>query len=193
LRRDQQLDLNSDAFLDVVRRHRVVFVQGWFFRNRDNCARHRELICTHFTPWERHLARAHAAIESARRRGRFVIGVHMRRTDYTRYKGGQFYYSHDQYRSVMERVQAAFPDQGVSFLICSDEPVPRDTFAGLDVLYGSGHELEDLYALAACDRLIGPLSTYTTWASYYGHVPLYRIADPDKTPTADCFTVRRGL
>jgi hypothetical protein len=36
IRRDQHLDLNSAAFLDVVATHRVVLVQDWFFRNFDN-------------------------------------------------------------------------------------------------------------------------------------------------------------
>ena len=193
LTREQRLDLNSEAFLDVARRHRVVLVQDWFFRNAGNCARHRDLIRAHFTPWRRHLDGAVAAVEPARARGRFLVGVHIRRKDYERFKRGRFFYSHEQYRAVMERVEGAFPEENVSFLVCSDEDVPRRVFAGLDVLYGNGHELEDLWALAACDRLIGPPSTYTTWASYYGDVPLYAIFDAAKEPDAGAFHVSRGL
>lgn len=193
LTRDQRLDLNGDGFLDVVRRHRVVFVQDWFFRNADNCARHREAICEYFTPWEHHLAATRAALEPARARGRFVVGVHVRRGDYRWFKGGRYYYTYEQYRDVMAKVEAAFPSRDVGFLVCSDVPVPPGAFDGLDIVYGNGHPLEDLYGFAACDRLIGPPSTYTAWASYYGDVPMYRILDPDETPSQESFKLRRGL
>ncbi len=193
LRREDRLDLNSGAFLEVVRRHRVVFVQDWFFRNSENCLRHRDVIRAYFTPWKRHLDRALATVAPARERGRFVVGVHVRRGDYATFKDGRLFYSHEQYRRVMDGVQAAFADRDVAFLLCSDEPVPRGAFADLDVLYGNGHEVEDLYALARCDAIVGPESTYSAWASYYGDVPRYVIRDPDEAPRADLFEVDRGL
>jgi hypothetical protein len=193
LNRDEELDLNSGEFLETVRKHRIVFVRGWFFRNTDNCMRHRDLIRAYFTPFEQHVASARAALEPARKRGRFIVGVHVRRGDYKTFKGGRYYYSHEQYRAVLEKVEAAFPSQDVSFLVCSDASIPADAFAGFDVFYGNGHELEDLYAFAECDRVVGPPSTYTKWASYYGDVPLFVVEDPEETPQADSFLVARGL
>jgi hypothetical protein len=193
LRRDQHLDLNSPAFLDLVATHRVVFVQDWFFRNADNCARHRDLICSFFTPWEKHLDAARAVVEPVRRRDRLLVGVHVRRSDYERFKGGRFFYSHDQYARLMRGVQRAFPDRDPTFLVCSDEPVPEGAFAGLDVVRGPGPEVEDLYALASCDLLLGPPSTYTTWASYYGQVPRYAVSDLAEQISPALFTIERGL
>jgi hypothetical protein len=193
LRRDDELDLNSDAFLDVVRAHRIVLVQDWFFRNTENCSRHRDVVRSYFSPSESCLGRARAAIEPARRRDRLIVGVHVRQGDYRTFKDGRFYYSHEQYRGVMASVEAAFPDKDVSFFVCSDAAVPREAFAGFDVLYGSGHELDDLYAFAECDRLVGPPSTYTKWASYYGDVPRYVIRDPGAAPAAASFETDRGL
>lgn len=193
LRRDQRVDLDGEAFLDAVRRHRVLFVQDWFFRSRVNCERHREVIRDYLTPWEHHLVRSHGSVKPARRRGRFVVGVHLRRGDYEGFRGGRFYYSHAEYRAIMTRVEAAFPSENVSFLVCSDEPVPSDAFHGLDVLYGPGQELEDLYALAACDRLVGPPSTYSAWASFYGDVPRYQVQDPASPVEASAFRVDRTL
>jgi hypothetical protein len=193
LTRDQQLDLDSAAFLAVVRRHRVVFVQDWYFRSPVNCAKHRDVILAYFTPWEHHLTRARALVDPARKRGRFLVGVHLRQGDYATFKDGHFFYSHAQYRGVMENVEAAFPAEDVSFLVCSDAPVPRDAFGGLDVLYGNGEQIEDLHALAACDRLIGPPSTYSMWASYCGQVPRYQIRDPAQPVEAASFRVETGL
>lgn len=189
----EHLDLNGDVFLDAVGRHRVVVADGWFFRNADNCIRHRETICRFLTPGREHLDRALAVVEPARGRGRLVIGVHVRRGDYATFKNGRYYYSFEQYRRVMEGAAAAFGDRDVAFLVCSDEPVPADAFAGLDVVLGAGDALTDLYSLAACDRLVGPLSTYSTWASYWGGVPLYRIEDPDRVPSDRLFRTRLEL
>jgi len=33
----------------------------------------------------------------------------------------------------------------------------------------------DLYALAKCDYILGPLSSYSQWASFYGNKPLYQL------------------
>jgi hypothetical protein len=185
----ERLDLNSAAFLDAVRDNRALFLRGWFFRNAQNCVRHRETVRSYLTPWPRHVDRARAVLQPARRRGRFVVGVHVRRGDYRGVLDGRFYYSHEQYRAIMERVQGVFPDKDVSFLVCSDEAVPTGAFAGLDVMHGNGHELEDLCAFAECDALVGPPSTFTTWASYYGGVPLFAVHDPGDVPSADSFQV----
>jgi hypothetical protein len=151
------------------------------------------VIRDYFTPWEGHLARSRAAIEPARRRLRLLVGVHVRRGDYRTFRAGRYYFSLDQYRDLMRRVEAAFPAENVCFLACSDEPLARDTFRGFDVLYGPGHPLEDLYALAACDRLIGPPSTYSAWASFYGDVPRYQVMDPTSALEPSAFAIERTL
>lgn len=193
LRRDQSLDLDSPAFLSYLRGRRAVFAQDWFFRSATNCEKHGDVIRSYFTPCEHHLARARALVEPARRGGRFVVGVHIRQGDYLTFKGGQFFFSHRQYRRVMEEIRSAFAGRDVSFLVCSDAPVPAGAFTGLDVRYGNGHELEDLYALAACDRLAGPPSTYSKWASYYGLVPRHEITTPEGPVTPDSFHVAGRL
>ena len=193
LRRDQHLDLNSEAFLRAVRNHRVLFVQDWFFRNAENCVRHREAICSYFTPWEHHLSHAREAVAATRGAGGLVVGVHIRRGDYHRFKDGRFFYPYARYREEMASTQAALAPAHVSFLVCSDEPVPATAFAGLDVQSGPGSEIEDLYALAHCDRIVGPPSTFNRWASYWGDVPLYVIGEQPRPIAAEDFRVATGL
>jgi hypothetical protein len=193
LLRHQSLDLDNPQFLSFLRRRRAVFVQDWFFRSDTNCETHGEAVRSFFTPWGGHLRRVDDVVESARRRDRFLVGVHIRQDDYSKFKGGRFFYSHEQYRQVMIRVEEAFADRNVSFLLSSDAPVPEGCFDGFDTIRGNGHELEDLYALAACDRLIGPPSTYSKWASYYGQVPRYEIFDPAQPVAPDSFEVARRL
>jgi hypothetical protein len=35
----------------------------------------------------------------------------------------------------------------------------------------------DLHALARCDYIFGPQSTFTQWASFYGNKPLFLLKD----------------
>jgi hypothetical protein len=193
LSREEGMDLDSPAFLDPLRRHSVLMVEDWFFRSPVDTEKHAGVIRRFFTPWPVHLRNVQAVIEPARERRRFLIGVHVRRGDYATFKGGRFLYTPQQYRAVMEGACSAFACENVTFLICSDEAVPMDVFAGLDVIRGNGHPLEDLYALAACDRLMGPPSTYTKWASFYGDVPLYEIADPASVVERGDFAVNACL
>ena len=194
LDRSQKLDLNGEAFLGVLRRHRIVFLQDWFFRNAENVERHGDAIRAFFTPAPEVLARAHEAVARAQQHGDLVVGVHIRRGDYERFKGGRFFYPHAHYAAVLGDVSRAFSDRHMSFLLCSDEPIPLDVFAGHRVSLGPGGVLEDLYAFAACDRLVGPPSTFSKWASFYGRVPLARIEPIGSTPLdVASFDVRAGL
>jgi hypothetical protein len=118
-----------------------------------------------------------------------LIGVHVRRGDYEQFVGGRYFYSLEQYAAVMDRVRALFPDQAVAFWVCSNESLSPDSFPGLAVFAGLGGIMEDLYALARCDYVIGPPSTFSAWASFYGQVPLYSIRDVTHQPTRADFVV----
>jgi hypothetical protein len=48
------------------------------------------------------------------------------------------------------------------------------------VIPGPGHVVQDMYALARCDYLLGPPSTFTIWSSFYGRVPLCHVESPDQ-------------
>jgi len=193
LRRDQVLDLDGPGFLAAMDRYKVVFVQDWFFRSEFGCEKHGDVIRSFFTPFEHHLDRVKSVLEPVRYAERFVVGVHVRQDDYAEFKGGQFLFSHRQYREVMEQVLSIFPNKSVAFLVCSDAVIPTGAFDGLEVIYGSGHELEDLYALAACDLLLGPPSTYSKWASFYGKVPRYEVRTPSLRLTPEQFRISSSL
>jgi hypothetical protein len=47
----------------------------------------------------------------------------------------------------------------------------------------------DLYALARCDYIMGPPSTYTQWASFYGNQPLYHLRSGDDRVEREKFRV----
>jgi hypothetical protein len=77
----------------------------------------------------------------------------------------------------MQEFAAQFPERKVAFFVCSDEPRNADEFPGLLVGLGAGSAMGDLHALARCDYIFGPQSTYTQWASFYGNKPLLLLKD----------------
>lgn len=169
-------------------RRRLVLAQGWLFRDPGSLARRADDVRAFFRPQPEHAAAAEAAVAAARRVGRVVVGVHVRRGDYSVFEAGRYFYEPEQYADVMRRVDTLV-DRETPFLICSDEPVELDAYARVTALPGPGHPVEDLYALAACDYLVGPPSTFTAWASFYGDVPLCALEDPDSELRLESFRV----
>ena len=108
-----------------------------------------------------------------------TIGVHVRRGDYKDYLDGKYFFSDEVYLDAITQVRKLFSygNGNVRFLICSNEPfnVPQN--------YGDIFSIDntdgmiDLYALSCCDYIIGPPSSYSQWASFYGNVPLCMLLD----------------
>lgn len=73
----------------------------------------------------------------------------------------------------MHKVEGCFEKEKIRWLICSNEFIDLGYFSGFDTIKGNGQIVEDMYAFAACDYIVGPPSTYTGWASFYGKKPLY--------------------
>jgi hypothetical protein len=151
--------------------------------------KHADAIREHFQPLPRHERNVKRVIAEARCGADVLVGVHIRQTDYAAFVKGRYFFSTGQYRAVMQRVEKSFAPKTVRFLVCSDAAQTVEAFAGLDVVLGTGHLVEDMYALARCDFLIGPPSTYTEWASFYGEVPLCHLVSPDMAVDRQGFTV----
>ena len=189
---EELFDLSNEAFVETASRRSIVFVQGWRFRDTQNFHRHAEAIRSYFRPIELHEQNVERVIEEARSRCDILVGVHIRQGDYARFEGGRYFYSATQYRSFMERIALQFPSRKVGFLVCSNVPQDPEVFKGLAFVFGTGHFVEDMYAFARCDYLIGPPSTYTNWPSFYGEVPLFKIKNQDAKMELEGFRVIRA-
>jgi len=103
-----------------------------------------------------------------------IVGLHIRAGDYRLYGG---FHGLEMWRMVMEQMVNSFPEKRVGFLIFSDENFRGEVndFKNFSIYFGTGHVVEDLYALARCDYIIAPPSTYSNWAAFYGKVPIYQV------------------
>ena len=50
-------------------------------------------------------------------------------------------------------------------------------------------DILDLHTLSLCDRIVGPWSTYSRWASFIGEVPLCFIEERNQDFTDESFSV----
>ncbi len=174
------------AFAETARR-RIVLLGGWQFRRSGGLAAQAPAVRDFFRPPPAVESAARQAVQSARAGGDLLIGIHRRGGDYSHFEGGRYLYTPPQYAAFLARTAALFAPRRSAFLFCSNEPPEKAAFAGLPVTFGPGGQMEDLYALAGCDYLLGPPSTYTVWASFYGQVPLCHVLHPDMAFTCEDF------
>ena len=182
---DRDTDLNSAAYLAQARSPRHLLLPGWRYRDKRHFARHGDLLRRFFRPVKPHREAVERVLATNREQADVLVGVHIRRGNYAEWHGGAFLYSNDTYVRAMRELQALFPaGVRVRFLLFSNEPIPAQDFAGFDTGRATNHPVEDLYAMAGCDYLLGPLSTYTMWASFYGRVPLCHLHRRDQPVTS---------
>jgi len=122
-----------------------------------------------------------------------LIGVHIRHGDYRHFMDGKYFYTFEEYHQILKEVRILFPHQKVRFCICSNVPIEKEKFYGLDIVTGPGEAIDDMYVLAGCDYLVGPPSTFTIWASFYGNTPLYQIEDPESKIKEEDFQIWKRL
>lgn len=106
-----------------------------------------------------------------------TVGVHIRRGDYKAWRGGAYYYDDATYISVMQTLASQLQKQDVKcrFLICSNEPFDTGLTDLNIAQIPEASGMDDLCALSQCDYIVGPPSSFSQWASFYGDVPLHLI------------------
>lgn len=144
-----------------------------------------------FRPKDEITSKAENLISLLRNNNDMVIGVHVRRGDYVTWNDGKFFYSLEQYHQFMLRIKELYKGKRIAFFISSNENFSTDIFEGCNCVRFdkelSGAVL-DLYTLSICDRIIGPFSSYSRWASFIGEVPICYLEDKDQTFSENSFS-----
>ncbi|MBI5865089.1 MAG: alpha-1,2-fucosyltransferase [Planctomycetes bacterium] len=182
-------DLDSREFLDLARRPGLLFASGWQFRATRSFVRHAEAIRDCFRPPADVRRQARLAVNEMRKRADVVVGVHVRHGDYREFLGGRFFYALEIYARWMRALRDSLAPRRAAFMICSNAPQSLEALAGLNVAAGPGGVVEDLQALAECDYLLGPPSTFSRWALFMGRKPLEVMFDSQQTADLEQFSV----
>lgn len=169
----------------VAPQAQVVLVRGWYVRSR-NIGPYAPVVRQFFTPLPVYQRNIQQLITPLKDQYDVLVGVHIRLGDYREWRNGVYIYPLETWRALMAKMVDLLAFQRVGFLICSDEDLRPQAhhFQGLPVYYGTGHIIEDLYSLAACDYLLATPSTYSGWAAFYGQVPIYFLPVKDQVPQA---------
>jgi len=169
--------LDGPEVQDKIRRARLILVNGWNFRVPELVQRHAGKIRDYFRPRELYEEAASRVVDRLRQKADVLVGVHIRHGDYRTWREGKCFFPSSRYATWMRELAEQFPRSKVAFLICSDEPRKAQEFPGLSIEFGPGPAIVDLDALAKCDYLLGPISTFSQWASFYGQKPLLHLYD----------------
>lgn len=173
--------------------HFLGFKKGWYTMSDTRYLAQTKRQLQHiFRPREEIMERASNMIADIRREADMIVGVHIRHGDYKTFFNGRYYYTLEEFHQFMLRIQALYNDRRVAFFISSNESFDVSIFKGCHC-YRFGKEpsgdILDLYTLSLCDRILGPWSTYSRWASFIGEVPLCFIESKDQQFTDDSFSV----
>lgn len=189
----KHFDLNDPDFLNKVNQ-KIVIADGWLFRDNKNFEKHENIIRKYFTPDKKITNRIDLLISECKSNAEVIVGVHLRRGDYRLWEGGKYYFNDDIYIDKIQQLESYFNSIGkqVKFLICSNETIQESNFSNYNVKLGINGLIEDLYSLARCDYLIGPPSTFSMWASFYGKVPLLHIETASQSIKLEDFFIVRS-
>lgn len=173
--------------------HFLGFKKGWYTMSDTRYLAQTKRELQHiFRPREEIMERASNMIADIRREAAMIVGVHIRHGDYKTFFNGRYYYTLDEFHQFMLRIQALYNDRRVAFFISSNESFDVSIFKGCRCYrFGkeSSGDILDLYTLSLCNRILGPWSTYSRWASFIGEVPLCFIESKDQQFTDDSFSV----
>lgn len=185
---EMEYDLCGGEFESILLGSRLVVAKGWKFRAHGALRNRRAEMVNFFTPKASIQRNVQESVARARNECDILIGLHVRRGDYASWLGGKFFYGLDAYANWLVQAQNLWRGQKVGFLICSNENVgDLLRLPSLRASPGPGDAITDLYALAACDFLIGPPSTFTLWASFYGGAPLHMLMDKKQAICMEAF------
>ena len=152
------------------------FTKGWDTMNDTRyLAQTKSELQQIFRPRQEIVDKAEAMIVEIRKEADIIVGVHIRHGDYKTFENGRYYYTLEEYHQMMLNIQNLYKDRHVAFFISSNESFSTEIFSNCNC-YRFGKEpsgdILDLYTLSICDRIVGPWSTYSRWASFMGEVPL---------------------
>jgi len=182
-------DLTSASFIKKTKK--ITFVDGWEFHNELLFKKYRDKIIDIFKPNKRFRDEADNIIARFRENYTMLVGVHIRRGDYIHFDNGAYYYDDSLYQERMQQVKQfnSMADENILFVICSNEKMDKDSFGSLNTDCSERHFMLDLLILSACDLIMGPPSTFSMWASYYGAVPLCQVMPGNQKLSVDNFSI----
>lgn len=158
-------------------------VYCWPYYDLLNLYKNQDAVRQAIIPQKKYCMSVKQEMQELRENYEYVIGVHIRRKDYRYWLQSKYFYDFSVYRSCISNVNHNFSN--AVYVLFSDEEIPEDMYDHSLNFYKikDSSEINDLLFLSMCDYIIGPPSTYSGWASFYGNVPKYTIFSASEVNT----------
>jgi hypothetical protein len=186
-------DVSSPAFQNQLQRKRIMVPPGFRFYHPDLCSYH-EPIRAFFEPATKHRDSVSSLMVQARKDCDVLVGVRVRRdVEHHWWRQGAYYYDQTTTSIWSKESPGSSRPNGSDSWVCGNELLDLESTTKRPLTHGTGVRVEDLYALAKCEFLLGPPSTFSSWASFYGDVPRYVVMEPRQPLTHEAFLADHAL
>ena len=151
---------------------RIILIRSWDLNCRQTLEKQASEIRRRLSP-RQETQKAVADILGSMPTHDMLVGLHARRGDYATWLDGRHYHSWEQYAEWLHQTHRLLLQHGhkPAYLLCSDESPPEGVFSPLPIVIGQRDPMTDLYVLASSRLLLGPPSSFGSWASFYGEIP----------------------
>ena len=171
-----EADKEFDLSVLKKRKKRLIFLSGWLLRDPKSFNKNRNTIKHILQFNEDVINEADLKLVLPRQNNAILIGLHIRRGDYINFLNGKFFFELKDYKILINNLFGIFSktSKKISFVICTNDidVYSSNFFIDNNIYHNRGSQIVDLCTLSKCDYIIGPPSTYSAWASFYGNVPL---------------------
>jgi hypothetical protein len=158
----------------LILKRKIIFVcNQFYFRDNFSLWEMRDSVLSFLAPKREFEENVFQIVSGLKKEFEITIGVHIRGGDFRTWHNGKYFFDFPSFEAAMRSASKLFPGKKIGFLLCSNEDWDLSYCQDLKITKGSGNMIEDLYALAVCDYLIGGYSSYLYWSSFYGDKPIF--------------------
>lgn len=170
--KENEESLIIEKLLRSFKRNNTVYVGGWWFNVPILLEKHKDSVIQNYALKNEYYQENTLVnkVEQLKNKDYTLIGVHIRRGDYKTWKGGKYYFEDDVFEANMNQISKELISKGKHkhvFILFSNEELK---FTESDnIIISQNDWYIDHYIMSQCDYLIGPLSTFTLWATLIGN------------------------
>ncbi|MFM7269010.1 MAG: hypothetical protein ACKOZT_10570 [Cyanobium sp.] len=180
---DDTVYLDSEPLAIWSKGKRVILLRGYNFLATQSMPRFADQIRPYFQQIIAPHSDALAPIQRLRSRCDRVIGVVIRQSGFDQWLGGRYFFTIATYSRWIREAAILWPGDRVGFFICCDVCVDLGHLSDLTYEFRAQHDLENRAALAHCDAILAPTSSYAAWAAYMARIPAQLLVDTDQSIT----------
>ncbi|OHA17034.1 MAG: hypothetical protein A3C79_01995 [Candidatus Taylorbacteria bacterium RIFCSPHIGHO2_02_FULL_45_28] len=162
----------TSPLLFLENKEKIYFI-GWLFRNPVGLKKFRAEIISAFTPNEAMERKVNGIVRPLRQKYEKIVGVHVRQSDYSTFKGGAYFISQNRVKEIIGEfmVNDSIDKDKILFLITSDGRIDEKIFRDINTYISKENAITDLFLLSSTDTVIGSDSSFGAFAAWYGNVP----------------------